>query len=142
MIYQKFLDKIRKNKICPFYKFDKKFIILENKYAFMTPARAPYVKDHSLILPKRHVFVLEKLKEKEKKAIFDLIMRGIKILEKKYPAVQVEYKEGDLVSARKSIPHLHFHLIPRRKKNKETKDKRIFLTKKELLLEVERIKKF
>ncbi len=142
MMYQNFLRNLRKNKNRPFDNFEKKFIIIKNRYAFLTPARAPYVKDHLLILPKRHLLTLGELKEKEKKAIFDLIMEGIKILEKKYPAVQMEYKEGDLLSARKSIPHLHFHLIPRRKKNKESKEKRIFLSEKELIREVRRIKKF
>ena len=81
-------------------------------------------------------------KGKEKKAIFDLIMKGIKILEKKYPAVEMGYKEGDLLSARKTIPHLHFHLVPKRKRNKFSNVKRNFLDEKQLIKEVEKIKNF
>ena len=142
MVYEKILKSCRKNNFCPFCHEDKKFILAENKFAYITPARAPYVKDHLLVIPKKHALNLAKLKGKEKKAIFDLIMKGIKILEKKYPAVEMGYKEGDLLSARKTIPHLHFHLVPKRKRNKFSNVKRNFLDEKQLIKEVEKIKNF
>lgn len=142
MLYKDILKKFRKNKVCPFCKVNKKFVILENNFCYLTPARAPYVKNHLLIVPRRHVLQLDKLKGKEKKAIFDLIMKGTEILEKKYPAVELSYKEGELIPAGKSIPHLHFHLVPKRKRSSLPKSSRKFLSEKDLIKKVEELKKF
>lgn len=144
MLYKKILEVFRRNKICPFCRRNKKFIILENKTAYLTPAQAPYTKDHLLIIPKRHVLELIRLGKKEKENILDLILHGMKILKKKYPSVLIEYKEGSLKNAGKSIPHLHFHLIPKLKNAldiKITSDRRKFLSDKELIIEVNKLKK-
>lgn len=142
MKYTKALKKIRKEGVCPFCKEVQKDIIVSNDYAYITPARAPYEKDHLLVVPFRHVTKLKDLGPEEEEGIFDLVALGMKLLRKKYPAVEVEYREGDnLKDAQKSIPHLHFHLLPLVKGKKLERTNRKFLSAKELENEVKEIKK-
>lgn len=142
MKYQKALKEIRKEGICPFCKEIQKDIIASNEYAYITPARAPYVKDHLLVVPFRHITKIKDLNPDEEEGIFDLVTLGMKLLRKIYPAVEVEYREGDnLKDAQKSIPHLHFHLLPLVKGVKFKRTGRRFLSDKELEDEVKRIKK-
>lgn len=143
MFYQEVLKKIRKEKKCPFCNPKKEEIIFENKYSYLTPARAPYTKDHLLVIPKRHVLNLKALKKKEKSAIFDLVVYGMIVLKKKYIAIELEYREGEMKVAGKSISHAHFHLIPKNNKTKLNRTfKRRFLSEKEVIKEVEKIKKW
>lgn len=141
MKYKKFLRKIRKEGICPFDNMDSSLMILKNDYAYLIPAEAPYVKDHLLVVPKRHVLRLEDLKQEELKGALDLVKSAVEALRKKYPAVEVEYREGkDLEDAEKSIPHLHFHIIPMWKGVRLKRTNRKFLSLKELKEETRRIK--
>lgn len=140
MRYKKALKEIRKEG-CPFCREKQEDIIASNEYAYITPARAPYVKDHLLVIPFRHVLRLKDLKPEEEEGIFDLVSLGMKLLRKKYPAVEVEYREGDnLKDAQKSIPHLHFHLLPLAKGERFKRTGRKFLSAKELKDEVKEIK--
>lgn len=136
MLYKTLLKKIRKNHFCPFCKLNKGSLIVENKFAYLIPASAPYVKNHLLVIPKKHILAMENLKQKEKNAILELLIYGIKILKKKYPAIEIDYKEGELNSARKSIPHMHFHLIPRKRKIMISKEKRKMLTENQIKEEI------
>ena len=145
MIYKIFLRKIKKEGICPFCERQKNFIILENRFAYLTPSRAPYKKNHLLVTSKHHAMKLEDLKKKEKVAVFDLVVKGMKILERKYPAIDILYREGEFKVSGKSIPHLHFHLIPKLKKSQglyAVGAERKFLSEKELTNVVKRMKKW
>ncbi len=75
-------------------------------------ARAPYIKDHLLVIPKKHVLKLNILSRKQKQAIEDLIYYGMKGLHKKYKNVTILYREGNKKEVGKSINHIHYHLIP------------------------------
>lgn len=142
MIYQKFLNLIRKKNYCPFCNLDKNFVIKANSKAILTLARAPYVKDHLLVFPKRHIMELKNLKNSEKIAIGKLIIWGIDKLHTRYPGVEIEYKEGELNSAGKSINHLHVHIVPKKKaRGKIPIDKRNFYSDKVLLSKITKIKK-
>ncbi len=109
MLYEKFL---KKNHSCPFCHMTKDEIIKENKYALLTLAKAPYVNNHLLIIPKKHVLKLSKLSKKEKEAIEKLIYYGIKKLHLKHKNVTLLYREGNKKQVGKSINHVHYHLIP------------------------------
>ncbi len=142
MNYGKFLSRFMKKDECPFCSPQKDFIITENKSAYLTPARAPYLKDHLLVIPKRHVVMLNSLKNVEEKDIFNLLISGIKVLRKKYPAVDVDYREGDMSISGKSVSHLHFHLVPKKGGSRPDETPlRKFLSERSLIKEVERIKK-
>tara|TARA_Y100000310_G_scaffold3354_1_gene4284 strand:+ start:1224 stop:1658 length:435 start_codon:yes stop_codon:yes gene_type:complete len=109
MLYNKFL---KKHHQCPFCHLLKEEVIKQNKYAILTLARAPYTKDHLLIVPKKHVLKLNKLSKKEKQAIEELIYYGLKKLHKKHKNVTVLFREGNKKQVGKSINHIHYHLIP------------------------------
>ena len=87
-------------------------IIKQNKYAILTLARAPYTKDHLLIIPKKHILKLNKLSQKQKDAMESLVYYGMKKLHKKYKKVTLLYREGNKKEVGKSINHMHYHLIP------------------------------
>ena len=97
---------------CPFCEMSGNEIIKQNEFAFMILAQAPYVKDHLLIIPKRHVMKLNKMSAKEKDAVEKLIYYGMKKLHKRHRNVTVLYKEGRKKEVGKSVDHLHYHLIP------------------------------
>ncbi len=99
-------------KKCPFCSLDRDEIIRQNDLAMLILARAPYVKDHLLIVPKRHVMKLNKMTPAEKDAVEKLVYYGMKKLHKRYKNVSVLYKEGNKKEVGKSIDHLHYHLIP------------------------------
>ena len=109
MLYEKYLKGM---KICPFCELSKDEIIRQNKFAILTMARAPYTKNHLLIVTKRHVMKLNKMNSNEKNDVEKLVYYGMNKLHKKYKDVTVLYKEGSKKGVGKSIDHLHYHLIP------------------------------
>lgn len=109
MLYKKYLKKL---KTCPFCCLNKDEIIKQNKDAILTLAKAPYTKDHLLVVPKKHLFKLNDLTQDQKEAIERLTYYGMKLLHKKYKNVTILYREGNKKEVGKSIDHLHYHLIP------------------------------
>jgi len=128
---------------CPFCYLEKQEIIKENKNAILTIARAPYTKDHLLVIPKKHKIKLNSLSKKEKENIEGLIYYGMKKLHKYYKNVTILYREGNKKEVAKSVDHLHYHLIPDIKigsKDKNCKNRKIF-SKEESILTVNELKK-
>jgi diadenosine tetraphosphate (Ap4A) HIT family hydrolase len=109
MLYEKYLKTL---KTCPFCELEKNEIIKQNKFAILTLAKAPYTKDHLLVLPKKHILKLNSLTSKEKQALERLEYYALKKLHKKYKNVSILYREGNKKEVGKSIDHLHIHLIP------------------------------
>ena len=109
MLYQKYLKGDHK---CPFCNLTKEEVLKQNKYAILTLARAPYTKDHLLIVPKKHHLKFNSMKKDEKDAVDKLVSLGLRKLHQKHKNVTVLYREGNLKEVGKSIPHLHYHLIP------------------------------
>jgi len=109
MNYHEALKKIG-NK-CPFCNMDEKLKIYDYSSAYMTIAMAPYWPDHILIIPKRHVDSIFDLNIEEHDEIQWLVRAWIKILKKKwYSDLSVLVREW--MAVWKSIPHLHYHIIP------------------------------
>lgn len=107
MFYRSYLKKMTG---CPFCKA-KDRIFISKTTAYLTYSKAPYHKDHLLIIPKRHIESFFDLTKKEDEDIRQLIKIGAKILKKlKYNNFTVLVREGD--DSNKSIKHLHYHLIP------------------------------
>lgn len=104
-------------------------ILKQNKYAFLTLARAPYITDHLLIIPKKHVLKLNKLSKNQKDAMESLIYYGMKKLHKKYKNVTMIYREGNKKEVGKSINHVHYHLVPNLQigvLNKNVNDRKLY----------------
>ena len=107
---------INPNNPCIFCKVDKKNIIYENDYAYVSYDSYPVSKFHSLIIPKRHISDFFDLNKDELVACYDVIHKIKKEIEKKDKLVKgfnIGTNAG-LISGQ-TIMHCHIHLIPRRK---------------------------
>ena len=107
---------INPNNPCIFCKVDKKNIIYENDYAYVSYDSYPVSKFHSLIIPKRHISDFIDLNKDELFACYDVIHKIKKEIEKKDKLVKgfnIGTNAG-LISGQ-TIMHCHIHLIPRRK---------------------------
>jgi ATP adenylyltransferase len=143
MLYKIFVRKMHKSKSCPFCVLTKEQIIKSNKFTNLILAKAPYSKDHLLIVPKRHVLKLNKLSKKEKEDLEKLIYWGFKKLHKKYKNVTMLYREGEKKQVGKSIDHVHVHLIPKMQIGAKKIDgnKRKIMSEKEYIKKTKEIKK-
>ncbi|MCX6823711.1 MAG: HIT domain-containing protein [candidate division SR1 bacterium] len=114
MKYITVVRKLEKTHTCPFCHEKSENMLREGKYFFVIPARAPYVKHHILIVPKRHANLLMTLTHAELLEMHKLVDIRTKKLHSKYKDVSLLLRDGlvkdPLIS--KSINHLHFHLIP------------------------------
>lgn len=139
MLYDNY---VRKLKICPFCKILDSEKLEENKSFILILSRAPYTKDHLLLIPKRHVLKMENIKNKERLDFEKLLFYGIKKLHKKYRNISIIYKEGSRKEAGKSMSHMHYHLIPnvRIDKIKNSNRRKIF-SKEEYLEKTKEFKK-
>lgn len=97
----------------PFTHIKKEEVIDETELFFVIPARAPYVPDHLLIIPKRKVYVLKNMTSEERLEMYELVEKWATKLHKNHKDVNLLLRDG-LVwqTSWKSVNHLHFHLIP------------------------------
>jgi diadenosine tetraphosphate (Ap4A) HIT family hydrolase len=114
MKYITVVRKLEKTHTCPFCHEKPENMLQEGKHFFVIPARAPYVKHHILIIPKRHVNLLMTLTHAELLEMHKLVDIRAKKLHSKYKDVSLLLRDGLVKDPliNKSINHLHFHLIP------------------------------
>lgn len=102
---------------CPFCrnKEIEERIIFEDDLVKVFPTNIPITPGHILVLPKRHILKIDELDEKELFAIKDWIVKIKNVLKKTFNAegFNVAFNEGEV--AGQSIPHLHVHIVPRKK---------------------------
>lgn len=112
MKYHEALQTLGKN-FDPFLHILEDEIVDKTKYFFVIPARAPYVENHLLVVPKRKVYVLKELEYEEKEEMFQLLENWTTKLHNYHPDVNLLLRDW-LVwwNTKKSVNHLHFHLIP------------------------------
>jgi len=89
MRYITVVKKLEKTHTCPFCHEKKEHMLQEGKYFFVIPARAPYIKHHILIVPKRHVNLLMTLTHAELLEMHKLVDIRAKKLHKKYKDVSL-----------------------------------------------------
>ena len=108
MNYEDFLKTVTD---CQFCNLDSDFIIERKNEAFLTHALAPYSRHHLLIIPNRHIYNFEDLKNKEKKDIDNLLISSIKSLKLLgHENYTILLRNGENIG--KSVKHLHYHIIP------------------------------
>lgn len=95
---------------CPFCKLTSEEILEENNSGVVILARAPYIKDHLLVLPKKHIANMSELTNKERAELFELVFWAQDRIEKIYHNFSTLYREGEKIG--KSMPHAHFNIIP------------------------------
>jgi len=113
MKYEDVLKKVKKTHICPFCNKQKKYILDQNRYFYVTVARAPYVANHLLIIPNKHVKLFHELSAIELKHMFALTRKWTEKLHKIYKDIAILLRDGPVIShLGKSVNHLHLHLVP------------------------------
>jgi histidine triad (HIT) family protein len=102
---------------CPFCDIlkTKKRIIEEGKSMFAILSNPRLMTGHVLVIPKRHVEKISELEEKEKKELFDFVIRfQEKILKKIAPGCDIcQHYRPFITQNDLKIDHLHVHLQPR-----------------------------
>jgi len=95
---------------CPFCVVGQR-VVLENETAFLTYALAPYHPDHLLVIPKEHIEHVLEISGKVMSDLDSLQRAGLQLLNKLgHENVTLLVREG--MGSGKSIPHLHYHLVP------------------------------
>jgi diadenosine tetraphosphate (Ap4A) HIT family hydrolase len=104
LLYKDYLKTVKE---CPFCKLHQE-VLLENEHAVLTYALAPYHKYHLLVIPKRHIEHLKDLEWQEQISITALLAAGVRTLSGLgHDDCSVLVKDNH-----KSIPHIHYHIIP------------------------------
>jgi diadenosine tetraphosphate (Ap4A) HIT family hydrolase len=99
---------------CPFCSLNNQCeIIIIEQIAYAIYDKFPVNPGHALIIPKSHVKDYFELSFEEQMACWDLINKVKKILDQKYQPDGYTIGINNLFAAGQTIPHVHFHLIPR-----------------------------
>lgn len=94
MKYKDDLKEINQEYHCPFCEEQKEYILEKTAYCYVTPARAPYVSDHLLIIPNRHVLLLQDLLHEELTDIFNVIEKWTEKLHTHHNDVTLVCRDG------------------------------------------------
>ena len=97
----------------------KKEILLQNDLAVMIRDTQPVSKGHSLIIPRRHVSSFFDTSPEEQTALMALLDQTKKELDREFSPDDYNVGINDGPLAGQSIAHLHIHLIPRYKGDKD-----------------------
>jgi ATP adenylyltransferase len=109
-LLMKYIDYLKTHKECPFCNRIKHRTLVDNEYAILTYAQAPYHKYHLIVVPKRHVDHIKDLSWDENICIMALLVNAIKILDKiGHDDCAIVAKDG---RSPRSIGHTHYHIIP------------------------------
>ena len=102
------------------YWFSK--ILLDSREIFYKSAKCiafvnikPLVPGHVLVVPQRRVARFNDLSEEEAIDLILSVQRVSRIIEKVYEATSLSLAIQDGPEAGQSVPHVHFHILPRRK---------------------------
>ncbi len=99
---------------CPFCFLDKKIKVIKyNDLAFVIYDIFPVSKGHCLVITKRHVSNFFDITNEEKLAILNLVDQMKNELHKKYNPDGFNLGVNINEAAGQTVPHVHFHLIPR-----------------------------
>jgi histidine triad (HIT) family protein len=89
-------------------------LIIENNNAWAFPTNMPITEGHTLVCPKRCVSDVRDLTNEELKDIFFLIDKMTSALKNIYSSEGFNFAWNQGKLAGQSVPHLHFHIIPRK----------------------------
>ncbi len=106
-------------KKCFLCRIDKSEYIAESEYAFARFDGYPVAEGHVLIISKSHTKTYFDLSEVEQLDIMRLLTKTKEILDKQFGTTDYNVGMNCGLLAGQSIDHVHIHLIPRRKGDKE-----------------------
>jgi diadenosine tetraphosphate (Ap4A) HIT family hydrolase len=103
---------MKKCDFCNLSTFEKR-IYYQSKFFYWILDRSPIRPGHTLVIPKRHLKSFEDLQTKEIKALVGEAKRWVPKILKTYKATGYNLVANISKAAGQSVPHLHFHIIPR-----------------------------
>jgi diadenosine tetraphosphate (Ap4A) HIT family hydrolase len=93
---------------------ERNVVIEDGKLAYVMPSNPRLMKDHLLVVPKRHVANISELSVEERNEIWDLILKFQKILLDTYTGCDIrQHFRPFLKDSDVKVSHIHFHLLPR-----------------------------
>jgi diadenosine tetraphosphate (Ap4A) HIT family hydrolase len=111
------------NLVCPFCDFYnndvENRVIDKNKYSFVIRDGFPVSEGHTLIIPKRHAASFFEITSEEKDALFSLLDKHKKVLDAEFSPDSYNIGINDGEATGQTVPHLHIHLIPRYKGDRD-----------------------
>lgn len=93
----------------------RKAAFLESAHFLVICNIAPILPGHSLVIPKREVKSLHELSDAEVTEMVLTSRRALRILAAAFHTPDFDWTIQEGVWAGQTIPHLHLHLVPRRK---------------------------
>lgn len=101
--------------VCPFCAHDIGEISFYETENFRTIYnRSPILPGHSLLVPKRHIESLLDFSDAELGELMIHASQAIRLLQKAFCSVGFNMSLQEKEEAGQSVPHFHFHLIPRK----------------------------
>ena len=100
-------------KPCLFCDMPEARIILRDELAYVVRDSFPVTPGHTLIIPKRHVATLFETTNEERIAMLKLMDQAKRMLDAELHPDAYNIGINDGAAAGQTIPHLHWHLMPR-----------------------------
>lgn len=98
---------------CPFCQLPPERIVLANDLAFAIRDGFPISPGHTLVIPRRHVGSFFEISAAERAAMLALLEQAKQQLDAAQAPDGYNIGINDGPAAGQTVPHLHLHLIPR-----------------------------
>ena len=100
---------------CPFCTLPAHRIIDANEHGIVVRDGFPVSKGHTLIIPKRHVGSFFEITDEERADLLVLLNKAKVVIQEEFNPDGYNIGINDGPAAGQTVPHLHLHLIPRYK---------------------------
>ena len=123
---------------CIFCKITKgeipSFKVFEDDFSLAFLDIAPFVKGHTIVIPKNHHMNLLEFPDKEMKNYFSAVKHVALKLKRNLNADGINLMQNNFKAAGQVVAHLHFHVMPRWKHDKAFpfRVKKLEISKEEL----------
>jgi diadenosine tetraphosphate (Ap4A) HIT family hydrolase len=104
---------------CPFCTLPQERILFANTSGVVIRDGFPIAPGHTLIIPKRHMGSFFDMSHVEREHIFELIEKSKADIDQHFKPDAYNIGINDGPAAGQTVPHLHIHLIPRYKGDRE-----------------------
>jgi len=107
------------SKPCPFCVLDPARILAEDEFTVVYKDGFPVSPGHTVIIPRRHFATLFEATEAEQVALLKALTTCKHILDERHNPDGYNIGINHGAAGGQSVPHLHIHVIPRYKGDKE-----------------------
>jgi len=104
---------------CPFCALPPERIVLSNLQGMVIRDAFPVTPGHTLVIPRRHIGTFFEVETTERDALMMLLAEAKRRLDEEFKPAAYNIGINDGPSAGQTVPHLHIHLIPRYRGDKE-----------------------